>query len=162
MPREPYIFLRYSSVCQNFAHGQYYGNKGLGFTNLAFCTLLYDLILSHTVIFKSFVKYLRWNVLLSHFTKRCSSFIHFTFHKTQKEAVLKKYFIRLLTINDKKRILVLLKILDKIQQDNEDARNGIEKSISTICKEEGISFEQVFYVLFFDAHLSAFRVESLF
>ena len=62
-------------------------------------------------------------------------------------------------MNDKKRILVLLKILDQIQ-DNEDARNGIEKSISTICKEEGISFEQVFYILFFDA--LAFRAENLF
>ena len=50
-------------------------------------------------------------------------------------------------MNDKKRILVLLKILDQIQQDNEDARNGIEKSMSTICKEEGLSFEQVFYIL---------------
>ena len=63
-------------------------------------------------------------------------------------------------MNDKKRILVLLKILDQIQQGNEDARNGIEKSISTICKEEGISFEQVFYILFFDA--LAFRAENLF
>ena len=34
------------------------------------------------------------------------------------------------------------------QQDNEDARNGIEKSIETICKEEGISFEQVLYIMF--------------
>ena len=63
-------------------------------------------------------------------------------------------------MNDKKRILVLLKILDQIQQDNEDAQNGIEKSISTVCKEEGISFEQLFYILFFDA--LAFRVENLF
>ena len=63
-------------------------------------------------------------------------------------------------MNDKKRILVLLKVLDQIQQDNEDARNGIEKSISTICKEEGISFEQVFYILFFD--VLAFRAENLF
>ena len=63
-------------------------------------------------------------------------------------------------MNDKKRILVLLKILDQIQQDNEDAQNGIEKSMSTVCKEEGISFEQLFYILFFDA--LAFRVENLF
>ena len=42
-------------------------------------------------------------------------------------------------------------MLDKIQHDDEDARNEIEKSISTICKGEGISFEQVFYILFFDA-----------
>ena len=63
-------------------------------------------------------------------------------------------------MNGKKRILVLLKILHQIQQDNEDAQNGIEQSISSICKEEGISFEQLFYILFFDA--LAFRVENLF
>ena len=48
----------------------------------------------------------------------------------------------------KKRILILLKILDQIQQDNQDAKNCIEKSITTICIEEGISFEQVFYILY--------------
>ena len=48
----------------------------------------------------------------------------------------------------------------QIRQDNEDAPNGIEKSIATICEEEGISFEQVFYILFFYA--LAFRVENLF
>ena len=52
-------------------------------------------------------------------------------------------------MNDKKRISILLKILDQIQQDNEDARSGIEKSITAICKEEGPFFEQVFYILFF-------------
>ena len=52
-------------------------------------------------------------------------------------------------MKDKKRILILLKILDQIQQHNEEASTGIEKSISTICKEEGISFEQAFYILFF-------------
>ena len=56
---------------------------------------------------------------------------------------------------------ILLKIIDQIQHDNKKARNSIEKSISNICKEEGISFERVFHI-FFDAHLSAFRVESLF
>ena len=72
-------------------------------------------------------------------------------------------------INDKKRILILLKILGQIQQDNKDARNGTEKSISVICKEEGISFEQVFYILFFFMlyllvidHPSTLRVENLF
>ena len=54
-------------------------------------------------------------------------------------------------MNDKRRILILLRILDQIQKDNEDARNGIEKSIATICKEEGISSWQVFYILVFDA-----------
>ena len=50
-------------------------------------------------------------------------------------------------MNDKKRILILLKILDQIQQDIENARNGIEKSIAKIFKKEGISFEQVFCIL---------------
>ena len=47
--------------------------------------------------------------------------------------------------------LILLRILDQIQQDNEDVRSKIGKSITTICKEEGVSFEQIFYILFFDA-----------
>ena len=34
------------------------------------------------------------------------------------------------------------------QQDNKDARKGIEKSLAIICKEEGISCEQVLYVMF--------------
>ena len=46
--------------------------------------------------------------------------------------------------------LYTLKVLDHIQQDNKNARN-LEKSIAAICKGEGISFEQVFYILFFDA-----------
>ena len=50
----------------------------------------------------------------------------------------------------KKKKMILLKMLDQIQQDNEDARDGTEKSIATICNEEGISFEQVFYMLVFD------------
>ena len=62
-------------------------------------------------------------------------------------------------MNDKKRILILLKILDKIQENNKNARK-VEESITTICKEEGISFEQVFFVLFFDP--LAFRVKNLF
>ena len=63
-------------------------------------------------------------------------------------------------MNDKKRILILLKILDKIQEDSEDAKKKIEKYITAMRKEEAISFEQVFYVLFFDA--LAFRVQNLF
>ena len=51
-------------------------------------------------------------------------------------------------MNDKKRISMLLKILDQISQGNEEARNGIEESLATICKE-GISFEQVFHFILF-------------
>ena len=57
-------------------------------------------------------------------------------------------------MSDKRRNLVLLKILGQIQQDNEDARDGMEKSIGTVCNEEGISFGQVFiyiYIYIFDA-----------
>ena len=56
-------------------------------------------------------------------------------------------------MDDQKRILIILKILDQIQQDNQDAKNCIEKSITTICKEKGISFEQVFYILFLFLYL---------
>ena len=63
-------------------------------------------------------------------------------------------------MKDKKRISILLKITDQIQNDNEDARNDFEKPMSMICKKEGISYEQVFYILLFDG--LAFRVENLF
>ena len=57
--------------------------------------------------------------------------------------------LRFYIMNDKKGVIMLLKILDQIRQDNEEARNGIERrSITTICKEDGISFEQVFISLF--------------
>ena len=95
--------------------------------------------------------------------------IKYYIFKTQKKAVLNKKFNQTVKINDKKRILILLKILGQIQQDNKDARNDTEKSISVICKEEGISFEQVFYILFFFMlyllvidHPSTLRVENLF
>ena len=60
----------------------------------------------------------------------------------------KKAVLRFCMMKNKKRISILLKIIDQIQNDNEDARSNIEKSIATICKKEGISFEQLFYVLF--------------
>ena len=49
----------------------------------------------------------------------------------------------------KQTFFILLRIFDQIQQENEDARDGINKSVSIICNEEGISFEQVLYILFF-------------
>ena len=39
-------------------------------------------------------------------------------------------------MNDKKGTLIILKMLDQILQDNQDAKNCIEKSITTICIEE--------------------------
>ena len=64
-------------------------------------------------------------------------------------------------MNDKKIIFILLKVLDKIQEYKEDARK-VEESITAVCKEKGISFEQVFYIFFFDAHLPVSREEILF
>ena len=49
----------------------------------------------------------------------------------------------------KQTFFILLRIFDQIQQENEDARDGINKSVPIICNEEGISFEQVLYILFF-------------
>ena len=69
-------------------------------------------------------------------------------YKTPKKTVLKK-FPWVLKVNDKRRNSILLKILDQIQQNNADARDGINKSAATICNEESISLKQVFYILFF-------------
>ena len=54
------------------------------------------------------------------------------FLKCKKETCVEKNLIRLFKMNNKNRILILLKVLDQIQQDNKDARNGIEKSITAI------------------------------
>ena len=54
-------------------------------------------------------------------------------------------------MNDKRKNVILLRILDQIQQSNTDVRDGKNKSLATICNEEGIYFEQVFYILCFDA-----------
>ena len=58
-------------------------------------------------------------------------------------------------MNNKTKKFVLLQILNQIQQDNVDARDDINKSSAAICKEEGISLEQVFYTLFLMLSLSA-------
>ena len=52
-------------------------------------------------------------------------------------------------MNDKKRILILLKILDQIQQDNQDAKNCTEKSVTKICREEGIYRTGILYFAYF-------------
>ena len=52
-------------------------------------------------------------------------------------------------MNDKKRILILLKILDQIQQDKQDAKNCTEKSVTKICIEEGIYRTGILYFAYF-------------
>ena len=66
----------------------------------------------------------------------------------------------------KKRNLILLRILDQIQQDKKDARDGIEKSIATICNEEGIlrlnKYSKVYFLMLYLLSSFIFRVENSF
>lgn len=52
-----------------------------------------------------------------------------------------------------------------MQEVNEDVRNDINKSETNICEEEGVLFEQVFYILIFDAvilwHQQGFKSREL-
>ena len=54
-------------------------------------------------------------------------------------------------MNVKRVNFIHLRVLDQIQQGNKDIRDGIDKSVAKIFNKEGISFEQVFYILFPDA-----------
>ena len=47
-------------------------------------------------------------------------------------------------MNDKRNNVFLLRILKQIQQDNVGTRNGINKSVATICKEEGSLYQSIF------------------
>ena len=58
------------------------------------------------------------------------------------------YFFKM---NDKRTNFILLITFDRTQQDNGDARDDIDKFLAKISNEEGIYFDQVFYILFFDA-----------
>ena len=66
-------------------------------------------------------------------------------YRTLKKDVLKK-FDQFFDMNDKRKNFVLLQILNQIQQDNADVRDGLNKYVPT----KGISFEQVFYILLSD------------
>ena len=70
-------------------------------------------------------------------------------------------------MNGKKRILILLKFLDQIKQDNEEASSGIERSVSQFAKKRVFLLNMYFIFCFFDAavvtnHPLAFRVKNLF
>ena len=54
-------------------------------------------------------------------------------------------------MNVKRVNFIHLRVLDQIQQGNKDIRDGIDKSVAKIFNKVGISFEQVFYILFLDA-----------
>ena len=69
------------------------------------------------------------------------------------------------SINNQRRNFTLSRILIQMQEVNEDVRNDINKSVANICEEEGVSFEQVFYILIFDAvilwHQQGFKSREL-
>ena len=54
-------------------------------------------------------------------------------------------------MNNKRKNFIILQLFNQIQQDNADARDDISKSVATICNEGDVYFEQVLYILFFDA-----------
>ena len=78
----------------------------------------------------TFKKYCSANIVISQVYLTASAKHKIWYLWNPKKAVL-----RFCMMNDKKRILLLLKILDKIQEDNKNARK-VEESITTICKEE--------------------------
>ena len=49
-------------------------------------------------------------------------------------------------MDNQKRNFILLRIIDKIQEDHPDARDMINKSVAKICEEENVYFEQIFYI----------------
>ena len=52
---------------------------------------------------------------------------------------------------NKSKDFLFLRIYNQTQQGNTDARDGIDKSVATMCNKGDITYEQVFYILFFDA-----------
>ena len=51
-------------------------------------------------------------------------------------------------MNDIWKNFIFLRILNQIEQDNADGKDGINRFGATICDKECIYFEQVFYILF--------------
>ena len=52
-------------------------------------------------------------------------------------------------MKDKKRIEILLKVIERVYSKNPGMQTMIDESVIDICKEEGVSPEQVFFLLFF-------------
>ena len=52
-------------------------------------------------------------------------------------------------MKDKKRIEILLKVIERVYSKNPGMQTLIDESVIDICKEEGVSPEQVFFLHFF-------------
>ena len=52
-------------------------------------------------------------------------------------------------MKDKKRVEILLKVIERVYSKNPGMQTLIDESVIDICKEEGVSPEQVFFLLFF-------------
>ena len=53
-------------------------------------------------------------------------------------------------LKDKKRIEILLKVIKRIYDKNPEMQKSIDSSMIAVCKE-GVSLEQVFFILLFFA-----------
>ena len=52
-------------------------------------------------------------------------------------------------MKEKTKIEILVKVIEKFYTKNPEMQKLIEKSMIDICKEESVSSEQVFFLLFF-------------
>ena len=63
--------------------------------------------------------------------------------KLYEKAVLKE-IDKFFDMNDKSKNFILLRILDQIQQNNADVRDGINKHVATICNKFTLSRYSMF------------------
>ena len=66
--------------------------------------------------------------------------------------MLKKVVSQLKKCNDmkdKKKLEVLLKVIQRVYDKNPGMQEAIDKSIIEVCAEEGVSTELVFFILLF-------------
>ena len=61
-------------------------------------------------------------------------------------------------MKDKKNIEILLKVTERVYTKNLGMQKLIDESMIDVCKEEGVSPEQVFVLLFFAFFLSLWAI----
>ena len=54
-------------------------------------------------------------------------------------------------MKDQKRIEILLKVIRRLHDKNHDMKKSIDSSVIDVCKEDGVTPEQVFLILLFFA-----------
>ena len=73
------------------------------------------------------------------------------FYRNLKKVVLKKSFqvFRSKKIKDNRKVKVLLKVIQRSYDKNPETQEVIDASMIEVCAEEGVSPEQVFFILLF-------------